>query len=107
NSFVLSSHYETFGIVVIEALACSLPVIATRCGGPESIVTESDGLLVPLKDPETLAKAMIQMRNTTSQFDRKQIRDRCILRFGEENIIRQIEAKYDAVVSRSCYRNEP
>lgn len=35
----VSSDYETFGVVLIEAMARGLPVVATRCGGPESIVT--------------------------------------------------------------------
>ena len=46
NCFVLSSRLETFSIVLIEAMAKGLPVIATRCGGPETFVRKEDGILV-------------------------------------------------------------
>lgn len=100
NAFVLPSHYETFGVVAIEALSCGLPVIATRCGGPESIVTKEDGVLVPTQDPEMLAAAMVDMRDNASGFDRGKIRQRCISRFGESRIINQLESVYAAVTSK-------
>ena len=42
NCFVLPSHYETFGVVLIEAMACGLPVLSTKSGGPESIITSNE-----------------------------------------------------------------
>lgn len=57
--FALSSDEEGLGIVIIEAMACGLPVVSTACGGPESIVEhERTGLLVPLNDASALAAAM-------------------------------------------------
>jgi len=58
DAFVLSSHYETFGVVLIEALACGKPIIATSCGGPECIVNKKNGLLITPRDIEKLVLAM-------------------------------------------------
>lgn len=56
--FVLPSHHEPFGIVLIEAMAQSLPCIATASEGPREILTGGIGALTPLNDVEALANAI-------------------------------------------------
>ncbi|EQD46462.1 Glycosyl transferase, group 1 domain protein, partial [mine drainage metagenome] len=56
--FVLSSRSEGFSIACVEAMACGIPVVATRCGGPEEILDARTGILVPAGNPSALADAV-------------------------------------------------
>lgn len=56
--FALSSRTEGFSIACVEAMACGVPVVSTRSGGPEQILEGEAGLLVPAGDPEALALAI-------------------------------------------------
>ena len=100
DAFVSSSHYETFGVVVAEALALGKPVIATRCGGPESIVRNRDGILVAPANVEELAEAMKSMRENIEKYDSQEIRQACISRFGEATVTAILIENYkDAIDS--------
>ncbi|MBE8162516.1 MAG: glycosyltransferase family 4 protein [Bdellovibrionaceae bacterium] len=57
--YVLSSKLETFGMVIIEAMARKKRVIATKCGGPEEILTDAvNGYLIPKKNSLALANKL-------------------------------------------------
>lgn len=56
--FVLSSEKETFGLAYAEALASGLPVIATRCGGPEHFLSARNSILADVDDVAGIARAM-------------------------------------------------
>jgi glycosyltransferase involved in cell wall biosynthesis len=56
--FVLPSIYETFGCVLIEAMASGLPVVATAVGGVPEVVLDGEGRLVEPRDPDALAQAI-------------------------------------------------
>ena len=60
--FALPSAEEGFGVVIIEAMACGVPVVATRCGGPDGIIVDGkDGYLVPLDDAPSMADSLADL----------------------------------------------
>lgn len=93
--FVLSSLHETFGVVVGEAMACGKPVIVTRCGGPEFIVTDETGTLVDVADSEALAGAMSDFISRRIGFDTSNVRASVVNRFGPEAFLRNISKVYE------------
>lgn len=88
--FVLPSQSETFGVAYIEALACGLPIIATDCGGPQDIVTNSNGILIPINDQQALEQAIIQMTSNLSSYNHESIAEDCQNRFSSNNVAKQI-----------------
>lgn len=62
DCFCLSSSTEGFSIATLEAMASAIPIVATRCGGPEEILShEKTGILVPSANPEALANGILQI----------------------------------------------
>lgn len=100
DCFVLSSHRDTFGIVLIEAMAKGLPVITTKCGGPEDLVTNEFGLIVPPDNPEKLATAMNYMVHHASDYDSDAIRQYCYDNFSQEKISDRIINVYNRVLCK-------
>ncbi|MBD7964908.1 glycosyltransferase [Fictibacillus norfolkensis] len=100
DAFVLASRFETFGVVYIEALACGKPVIATASGGPEIIVNEKNGLLVPVDDIKNLGNAMQTLVNNKNKYNEELIREDCVKRFSEDVITSQLDNLYSGVIGQ-------
>lgn len=69
--FCLPSIYEAFPLVILEAMAAGLPVIATKVGAvPEIISNGQNGVLVNIKDPKTIAEAILFLYEDKSFYEK-------------------------------------
>ena len=95
---VLPSRAESLGMVLVEALACGTPVVATRCGGPEDIVEEQVGVLVPTEDADALAGGIAQVLDNGAAYDPVSLRAHALARFGAAVVSAKIAEVYKRVL---------
>lgn len=100
NIFVLPSKFETFGVVLIEALANGKPIISTRNGGANDIVTDENGILVDIDDIEGLGKAMVDLKLDYNKYNEEEIRNSCINKYSKKIITRQLEKVYSELICK-------
>ena len=86
DCFVCSSRTEMLSCVLHECAACGRPAIGTMCGGPQDIITDETGLLVPVDDVEAMAEAMLTMLDKAPTYDRQAIRRHIIEKFGRDAV---------------------
>lgn len=100
--FVSASRAEAFGMVIVEAMACGLPVVATDSGGPSDFVDDTCGRLIPAGDVAALSEAIAWMIDHYQDFDRQRIRDRVLERYSPEAFVERMDRLYDAVTGRTA-----
>ncbi len=103
DCFVLPSLWEGLGIVLLEAMACGVPIVATHVGGiPEVLDNDRCGMLVPPRDPHTLAEAILAVRRDSRQAKSfaENGRARAVECFSLDAILRQYMAIYEKVLGR-------
>jgi len=93
--YVLPSRHETFGNVLLEVMACGKPVVATRCGGPEDIVTNEVGVLCEKENVNALAAAIDDMQKNLRAFDAHAIRQHVVDRFSPTLFSRRMRDVYE------------
>jgi len=104
---LLPSQSESFGLVALEAMACEVPVIATRVGGlPELVEDGATGLLFPVGDVGAMSEGAIRL--LSNQPENRQFgsrgREIAISRFSAEKIIPQYEALYAGLADHAHLR---
>jgi glycosyltransferase involved in cell wall biosynthesis len=97
SCFVLSSRYETFGIVIIEAMSCGLPVVSTKSKGPESIIINDWLGILCESNLSSLSDALLLV--TQKKYNSEYIRSYAVENFSETTIGESLGKIYKKVLS--------
>ena len=95
DAFVLASRYDNNPSVLVEALACGLPTVATDVGGIPELVDDGNGLLARPRDAAHLAERIGELLDGLDRYDRPAIAARAASRFGRDAVGRQLAAAYE------------
>ena len=106
---VVSSFSESFSLTAVEAMAAGVPVVSTRCGGPEELIEDGvNGLLVPVSEPQAMADAIVKLSESPSvrRGMGKKGQERFSRDFTAQACVDSFERLYDAIGNRRSLGEE-
>jgi L-malate glycosyltransferase len=95
---VSTSIFETFGMTLVEALACGIPVITTNTGGSESIMTDDRFGYMVSENATDFYHKMNDIYSKYQQIRPEQIREKAYEKFSEEKVIKKINEVYQRLL---------
>jgi glycosyltransferase involved in cell wall biosynthesis len=98
SCFLISSNYESFGVVAIEAMSCGLPVVSTPCGGPSSVIKPGENGVITNGSDEDYEVKMLEMLNNRTAYVSEIIRQYAVNNFSEEAISKQLSSVYSRYI---------
>lgn len=96
--FILNSNYETFSVACAEALSSGVPVVATRCGGPEYYINEELGIIIEKGNMKELVCAMNFMLDNYKDYDPMILHQTIENMFGPDVIGKKIYELYQSII---------
>lgn len=99
--YLLPSLSEGFSLVLLEACSCGLPIVATPVGiAPELLTKANNGYLVPMNNPEEIARAVLMISNNQDEYEK--MRQQSLIVASEYNwskIAKRYEQLYSGIIN--------
>jgi D-inositol-3-phosphate glycosyltransferase len=106
DALVISSHYESFGLVGLEALACGRPVVSTPVGAMETLINQSQaGYVISDTRPRTLATG-IESIITNPNLPRADEIRKSVLKYSWSDVATAILKEYEIAIEHRSFADE-
>ena len=104
DAFVHHGQHETFGLVVLEAMACSLPVLGVEGGGVAELVDADTGLLAESGSSASLAEGISSLFSADLPAMGRRARQKAVVRYGWDCIMPQLMRHYETLLGSGQVR---
>lgn len=99
HALILNSRYENQPVVILEAMACGIPVISPAIGGIPEIIDESRGILFNREDEFGLKKAILEFRSRYTSYNSTELRTYAVTNFSYQAVSNQLLALYTKIIA--------
>lgn len=100
DAFIMFSRHENFPCVIIEALCCGLPVVASNVGGISEAVNKTNGILIEPNNTDALQNAILLMMNNTNGYNAATIAENATAKYNYTTVAKQFILVYNEVLNR-------
>jgi glycosyltransferase involved in cell wall biosynthesis len=96
--YVVSSRSETANVSMLEAMACGIPVVTSRCGAPETLVDDTVSMSIPNEDSSAMANAILAMSENIEKYKREELHEFVVRNYSKAVVADSMIAAYTSAI---------
>jgi glycosyltransferase involved in cell wall biosynthesis len=98
DALIMFSRYENLPCVILEALCCGVPVVASDVGGIREVINKENGILIHSENENELIEAMNYMLDNLEKYNKENIASSASEKFNYQTVVQQFTFAYQTVL---------